>query len=435
MEPLVQGAAGMIVHPEGYLRAVRELCDEFGVLLICDEVAVGFGRTGTMFACEQEGVAPDLMCVAKGITGGYLPLAATLTTERDLRGVPRRARRAARRSSTATRTRATRSPAPPRSRRSTCSSRSARSSGSRRRSSCSASCSTSSSRRCRRVAEVRRRGFMTGIELDALPARGAHGPPGDARRAPARRDRPAARRRRRAHAAALDHGGRAAPARRRSPPGRSRRRRRRPSASRRERRRRPASRTRRPARSGCGRRCVALGVAAVPGRRRRGRRRSRATSEDEPDAGPETTMRIVLVGPGARGRGPARHGRRDGCELPDRAPPRTCARTPSPSPSRAGRRRRLHRRVRQARLPPGRAAAGRRAAPRASPSPDPRRRERAEALVAAGPCPPMTVESLVLVGHEVDLAGAADRAVPVRRDVSNAVPGGMPPSGSPSAGS
>jgi len=81
VEPLVQGAAGMIVHPEGYLRTVRELCDEHGVLLICDEVAVGFGRTGTMFACQQEDVAPDLMCVAKGITGGYLPLAATLTTE------------------------------------------------------------------------------------------------------------------------------------------------------------------------------------------------------------------------------------------------------------------------------------------------------------------------------------------------------------------
>jgi adenosylmethionine-8-amino-7-oxononanoate aminotransferase len=81
VEPLVQGAAGMLVHPPGYLRAVRELCDEFGVLLICDEVAVGFGRTGTMFACDQEAVAPDLMCVAKGITGGYLPLAATLTTE------------------------------------------------------------------------------------------------------------------------------------------------------------------------------------------------------------------------------------------------------------------------------------------------------------------------------------------------------------------
>ena len=81
VEPLVQGAAGMIVHPPGYLRAVRELCDAHGVLLICDEVATGFGRTGTMFACEREDVAPDIMCVAKGITGGYLPLAATLTTE------------------------------------------------------------------------------------------------------------------------------------------------------------------------------------------------------------------------------------------------------------------------------------------------------------------------------------------------------------------
>jgi adenosylmethionine-8-amino-7-oxononanoate aminotransferase len=81
MEPLVQGAAGMLLHPPGYLRAVRELCDRHGVLLILDEVATGFGRTGRMFACEHEGVAPDLMCVAKGITGGYLPLAATLATE------------------------------------------------------------------------------------------------------------------------------------------------------------------------------------------------------------------------------------------------------------------------------------------------------------------------------------------------------------------
>jgi adenosylmethionine-8-amino-7-oxononanoate aminotransferase len=82
VEPLVQGAAGILTHPDGYLRAVRELCDAHDVLLICDEVATGFGRTGTMFACEQEGVAPDLMCVAKGLTGGYLPLAATLASER-----------------------------------------------------------------------------------------------------------------------------------------------------------------------------------------------------------------------------------------------------------------------------------------------------------------------------------------------------------------
>jgi adenosylmethionine---8-amino-7-oxononanoate aminotransferase len=82
VEPLVQGAAGIHLQPEGYLRAVRELCDEFGVFLVCDEVATGFGRTGTMFACEQEAVAPDFMCLAKGLTGGYLPLAATLTTER-----------------------------------------------------------------------------------------------------------------------------------------------------------------------------------------------------------------------------------------------------------------------------------------------------------------------------------------------------------------
>ena len=81
IEPLVQGAAGMIVAPPGYLKAIRRLCTAYDLLLIADEVAVGFGRTGTMFACEQEGVAPDLLCVAKGITGGYLPLAATLATE------------------------------------------------------------------------------------------------------------------------------------------------------------------------------------------------------------------------------------------------------------------------------------------------------------------------------------------------------------------
>jgi adenosylmethionine---8-amino-7-oxononanoate aminotransferase len=86
MEPLVQGAAGMLVHPPGYLRAVRELCDRDDVLLILDEVATGFGRTGRMFACEHEGVSPDLLCLAKGITGGYLPLAATLASERIYEG-------------------------------------------------------------------------------------------------------------------------------------------------------------------------------------------------------------------------------------------------------------------------------------------------------------------------------------------------------------
>jgi len=81
LEPLVQGAAGILVHPEGYLRRVRELTRAYDIPLIADEVAVGFGRTGTMFACEQEEVAPDLMCLAKGLTGGYLPLAATLATD------------------------------------------------------------------------------------------------------------------------------------------------------------------------------------------------------------------------------------------------------------------------------------------------------------------------------------------------------------------
>ena len=81
VEPLVQGAAGMIVHPEGFLKGLRDLTRAYGTLLIADEVAVGFGRTGTMFACESEGVVPDILCLAKGLTGGYLPLAATLTNE------------------------------------------------------------------------------------------------------------------------------------------------------------------------------------------------------------------------------------------------------------------------------------------------------------------------------------------------------------------
>ncbi|MHB1426142.1 MAG: adenosylmethionine--8-amino-7-oxononanoate transaminase [Gemmataceae bacterium] len=81
IEPLVQGAAGMITAPEGYLRRVREVTRRHDVLLIADEVAVGFGRTGTMFACTQEDVVPDFLCLAKGMTGGYLPMAATLTTD------------------------------------------------------------------------------------------------------------------------------------------------------------------------------------------------------------------------------------------------------------------------------------------------------------------------------------------------------------------
>jgi adenosylmethionine-8-amino-7-oxononanoate aminotransferase len=81
IEPLVQCAAGMLMHPRGYLRGVRELTRKYGVLLIADEVAVGFGRTGRMFACEHEGVSPDFLCLAKGLTGGYLPMAATLTTD------------------------------------------------------------------------------------------------------------------------------------------------------------------------------------------------------------------------------------------------------------------------------------------------------------------------------------------------------------------
>lgn len=81
VEPLMQGAAGMWAHSVEYLRGLREITRELGILLVCDEVATGFGRTGTMFACEQADVTPDLLCAAKGISAGYLPLAATFTTE------------------------------------------------------------------------------------------------------------------------------------------------------------------------------------------------------------------------------------------------------------------------------------------------------------------------------------------------------------------
>ena len=82
IEPLIQGAAGMRLWPTGMLRRLREWCDRHGAFLILDEVMTGFGRTGKMFACEHEDVVPDFLCLAKGLTGGYLPLAATLTTER-----------------------------------------------------------------------------------------------------------------------------------------------------------------------------------------------------------------------------------------------------------------------------------------------------------------------------------------------------------------
>jgi adenosylmethionine-8-amino-7-oxononanoate aminotransferase len=81
MEPLVQAAGGILVHPPGFLAAVRALTNRHGILLILDEIAVGFGRTGSMFACEQEGVSPDLLCLGKGLTAGYLPMAATLATD------------------------------------------------------------------------------------------------------------------------------------------------------------------------------------------------------------------------------------------------------------------------------------------------------------------------------------------------------------------
>ncbi|MDO9395606.1 MAG: adenosylmethionine--8-amino-7-oxononanoate transaminase, partial [Herbiconiux sp.] len=81
VEPIVQGAGGLLVQPDGFLRAIREATTAAGAFLIADEVATGFGRTGTMFACEQEGVVPDILCLGKGLTGGYLPLAATIATE------------------------------------------------------------------------------------------------------------------------------------------------------------------------------------------------------------------------------------------------------------------------------------------------------------------------------------------------------------------
>ena len=207
VEPLVQGAAGIRVQPPGFLRRVRELATEHDVLLIADEVATGFGRTGTMFACEQERVAPGLPLPRQGPDRRLSAARGDPDHRAGLRGLPRRPRGATAPSFTATPTPATRSPARRRSRASTCSRARRRCFACSRRSACSASCSPES-RRCPRWPRFAVAGFMVGIDLGEHEPVAAARPPGGARGPRRGSDRAPARRHRRADAAAGDLEGR-----------------------------------------------------------------------------------------------------------------------------------------------------------------------------------------------------------------------------------